>query len=180
MVQEATQTLKSDPFQQSEWAKIGIVVGNLPMYEHLAGEFREVVRQLNFTSLAIVNPSTTMLALQVASDQVVHLKDEAFRLRCETGLLESIKAQASRDSDSANPDIALFFDIAIELSVRPSDVRATSKAFSKLLQDMFEASPQVVTQWRRGLSRLVRELPARQLHGIWPLILRMRALDSRG
>ena len=118
-----------------------------------------------------------MLALRVASDQVGHFKDEALRLHCETGLLEIIKAQASRDTSSANYDIDLFFDFAIELSIRPGDVRATSKAFSKLLQDMFDAWPRLVSRWRPGLSMLARELPARQLHGIWPLVLQMRARD---
>jgi hypothetical protein len=139
IVKEAIQNLKNDPFQQSEWAKIAVVVGNLPMYEDLAAEFKEVVRQLNFTSLDMINPSTAMLALRVALDQAIHLNDEAFRLYCETGLLEMIKAQVSRDNGSANPDIDLFLDDAVELSIRPSDVRATSKAFSKLLQSMFEA-----------------------------------------
>ena len=120
-----------------------------------------------------------MLALRVASDQVVHLKVEAFRLHCETGLLEIIKAQASKESGPADPDIDLFLDIAIELSIRPGDVRATSKAFSKLLQDMFDAWPGLVSRWRPGLSMLVRESPARQLHGIWPLVLQMRARDHR-
>jgi hypothetical protein len=129
----------------------------------------------------MVNPSTAVLALRVASDQVVHLKDEALRLHCETGLLEIIKARASRDNGSVNADadIDLFLDGAIELSIRPGDVRATSKALSKLLQDMFDAWPRLVTRWRPGLSMLVRELPARQLHGMWPLVLRMRARDLR-
>jgi hypothetical protein len=116
----------------------------------------------------------------VASDQVVHFKDEALRLHCETGLLQIIKAYAGRDGGSTNPDIDLFLDIAIELSNRPGDVRATSKAFSKLLQDMFDAWPLLATPWRPGLSKLMKELPARQLHGVWPLVLRMRARDRRG
>ena len=149
------------------------------MYEDLAAEFRGVVRQLNFMSLDMVNPSTAMLALRVASDQVVHLKDEAFRSHCEAGLLEIIKAQSNRDNGSASPEIDLFLDAAVELSIRPGDVRATSKAFSKLLQDIFDAWPRLVTRWRPGLSMLVRELPARQLHGIWPLVLRMQARDHR-
>jgi hypothetical protein len=127
-----------------------------------------------------IYPSTAMLALRVASDQAIHFNDESFRLFCETELLEMIKAQATKDSGLVNPDIDLFFDFAIELSIRPGDVRATSKAVSKLLQDMFDAWPRLVTRWRLGLSKLVRELPARQLHGIWPLVLRMRALGNRG
>jgi len=118
-----------------------------------------------------------MWALRAISDQVVHFKDEALRKHCETGFLEIIQAQASRETDSANLDIELFFDLVIELSIRPGDVRTTSKAFSKLLQDIFDAWPRLVTRWRPRLSVLVRELPARQLHGIWPLVLQMRARD---
>jgi hypothetical protein len=73
MVEEAIQNLKSDPLQQPEWAKIAIIVGNLPIYKDLATEFKELVRQVNFRSLDMINPSTAMLALRVASDQVVHL-----------------------------------------------------------------------------------------------------------
>jgi hypothetical protein len=179
MVNEAIQNLKSDPLQQSEWVKIAMIVGNLPISEDLAAEFKDVVRQLNFRSLDMINPSTAMLALRVASDQAIHFNDEAFRLYCEIGLLEIIKTQASRDNGSANPDVDLFLDDAVELSIRPGDVGATSKAFSKLLQNMFDAWPQLATRWRPGLSMLVGEPPARQLHGIWPLVLRMRALDRR-
>jgi hypothetical protein len=179
MVKEAIQTLKNDSFQQAEWLKIGVVVGNLPMYEDLAAEFQQVVRQLNFSSLDMNNPSIALLALRVASDQVVHFKDEAFRLYCESGLLEIIKAHASKGNRSDTPDIDVFLDFVLELSIRPGDMRATSKAFSKLLQDMFDAWPRLATRWRPGLSMLVRELPARQLHGIWPLVLRMRARDRR-
>ena len=149
------------------------------MYGDLVAEFKEVVRKVNFTSPDMMHPSTAMWALRVASDQVVHFKDEALRLHCETALLQIIKAQAGRDGGSTNPDIDLFLDIAIELSSRPGDVRATSKAFSKLLQDMFDAWPLLAARWRPGLSKLVKELPARQLHGIWPLVLRMRARDRR-
>lgn len=105
---------------------------------------------------------------------------QSTRKHCENGFLEIIQAQASRETDAANLDIELFFDFAIELSIKPGDARATSIAFSKLLQDMFDAWLQLETRWRPGLSMLVRELPARQLHGIWPLVLRMRARDYRG
>jgi hypothetical protein len=94
--------------QQSEWGKIAVVVGNLPMYEGLAAEFKEVVRQLSLTSLDMVNSSTAMLALRVASGQAIHFNDEAFRSYCETGLLEITKAQASRDNGSINADIDLL------------------------------------------------------------------------
>jgi hypothetical protein len=177
LVKEAIETLKSDPYQKSAWARIAVIVRNLPMYEDLASEFKEVVRKLNFRSLDMIDPSTAMLALRVASNQVVRLKDEAFRLHCETGLLEITKAQANRDNGSANPDIDLFLDDALDLSIRPGDARETSRAFSKLLQDMFSVWPGLVSRWRPGLSMLVRELPGRQLHGIWPLVLRMRARD---
>jgi hypothetical protein len=179
MVKEAIETLKGDPYQESAWAKIAVVVGNLPIYEDLAAEFKEVIRQLNFRSINVVNPSSVMWALRVTSDQVVHFKDASLRKHCEAGFLEIIQAQASRETDSANLDIELFFDLAIELSIRPGDPRATSKAFSKLLQDMFDAWPLLATRWRPGLSKLVKELPARQLHGIWPLVLHMRARDHR-
>jgi hypothetical protein len=137
------------------------------------------VRQLSFTSRDMVHAPTAILALRLASDQGVHFNDDIFRLYCETELLELIKTQVCKDSGPADPDIDLFLDIAIELSIRPSDGRATSRAFSKLLQDMFDVWPQLATRWRPGLSMLVRELPARQLHGIWPLVLQMRARDHR-
>lgn len=146
MVKEAIETLKGDPYQESAWAKIAVVVGNLPMYEDLATEFKEIIRQLDFRSMDVVNPSIAMWALRVTSDQVVHFKDASLRKHCEAGFLEIIQAQASRETDSANLDIELFFDFAIELSIRPGDVRATSKAFSKLLQDMFDT-------YGHGLSR---------------------------
>ena len=40
IVKQAIQNLKIDPCQQAEWAKIGMIVGDIPMYEDLRTEFR--------------------------------------------------------------------------------------------------------------------------------------------
>ncbi|HEY7493768.1 MAG TPA: hypothetical protein VIH59_22000, partial [Candidatus Tectomicrobia bacterium] len=69
--------------------------------------------------------------------------------------------------------------IAIQrLSIKPGDLRGTSEAFAQLVGQMFDAWPQLAKIFGPGLSSLVKELPARQLHGLWPLVLRVRADDG--
>jgi hypothetical protein len=178
IVQQAIQNLRTEPCQKSEWAKIGRIVGDLPMYEELLPEFRELLDSLDFALLIASDPETATIALHVAIDQIVHLTDEVLRSRCRAGLLDMAQSQAQDDSRSAN-DLAanLLLDNALKLSIYPGNLRRTSETFAKLVQEIFNAWPRFAEIFRFGLSRLVKELPVRQLHGLWRLVLQSRACD---
>jgi hypothetical protein len=176
-VKQAIQNLKIDPCQQSEWAKISMIVGDLPMYEDLRPEFRILLDSLDFRALDTVDPMTASLALDVAASQIVHLTDEDLRSWCQAGLLAIVRSQAHYDSH-ATTDLRLTDSLltdALCLSVKPGNLRGTSEAFAQLVRQMFDAWPQLAKIFGPGLSRLVKELPARQLHGLWSLVLRVRA-----
>ena len=180
IVKQVIQNLKTEPCQQSEWAKIYMIVGDLPMYEELLTEFRELLDSLDFGALVAIEPETANIALHVAIDPIVRLTDEDLRTRCQAGLLEIARSQAQDDS-RATHDIAaeLLLDNALKLSIHPGDPRNTSEAFAKLMQELFDTWPQLAKVFRLGLARLVKELPVRQLHGLWRLVLRGRARDSQ-
>jgi hypothetical protein len=105
--------------------------------------------------------------------------DENLRARCRAGLLEMARSQARDDSRSTHDITAdLLLANALKLSISPGNLRRTSETFAQLVQDIFNAWPQLAKVFRSGLSRLVKELPARQLHGLWRLVLQSRACDG--
>jgi hypothetical protein len=142
IVKQAVQNLKAEPCQKSEWAKIGMIVGGLPMYEELLPEFRELLDSLDFGALIASDPETATIALHVAIDQIVRLTDENLRSRCRAGLLEIARSQAHDDSYSThNIAAGLLLDNALKLSIYPGDLRRTSETFAKLVQEIFNSWP---------------------------------------
>jgi hypothetical protein len=86
--------------------------------------------------------------------------DENLRARCRAGLLEMARSQARDDSRSTHDITAdLLLANALKLSISPGNLRRTSETFAQLVQD-------------------IKELPARQLHGLWRLVLQSRACDG--
>jgi len=179
ILQQAIQNLRTEPHQKAEWAKIGMIVGDLPIYEEILTEFRELLDSLDFGPLIASAPETANIALHVAIDQIVRLTDEDLRARCRAGLLEMARSQAHDDRRSTHDIVAdLLLDNALKLSIYPGNLRRTSETFAKLVQEIFNTWPQFAKIFRFGLSKLVKELPARQLHGLWRLVLQSRVCDG--
>jgi len=157
------------------------------MYADLWAEFSTLVSAIDFQSLNAADPMTASLALHVVAGQIVHLTDEDLRTRGHAGLLAIARSQAHRDIPSTNDEVeerndstitAFLIEDALALSIKPGDLRGTSETFAKLMQEMFTIWPRLAHMLRPVLSRLVKELPARQLHGMWRLVLQSRAYED--
>jgi hypothetical protein len=73
---------------------------------------------------------------------------------------------------------AFLFEDALALSIQAGDLRGTSERFATLMQELFTLWPRLAHMLRPILSRLVKELPARQLHGMRRLVLQSRASED--
>jgi hypothetical protein len=189
LVQSAVSSLENDPNQRS-WATIEAVVGDLPLYAGLRERFAALLGGLNMEAMLKVDPLAARYALRSAAHQMWNIPDESLRTRCEAALLTLTEFQArshsqmasKADSDDEAPDEAMIselIEIVTRLALRPNDPRATSRSFTRLLEQMVKAWPSLGDNVGYAASKLVFELPARQLHGMWPLLLYLRASHPR-
>jgi hypothetical protein len=175
-VREAIQNLRIEPSQPGEWVKIAVVVEGLPMYKDLDTEFRELLSTLDFGILHAADSVVASSALNVASIQSAHLQDEDLRSWCRAGLLGIVRTRATNvgESEEDGTTDLLLLDVALMLSIQAGDPRGTTETFAKLAQEMLAIWPQLARSFRPVLSRLIEELPARYLHGLWPVVLQIR------
>jgi hypothetical protein len=73
---------------------------------------------------------------------------------------------------------ACLIEDALALSIHPGDLRRTSETFATLMQELLTLWPRLAHRLRPVLSRLVKELPVGQLHGMWRLVLQSRAYED--
>jgi hypothetical protein len=71
--------------------------------------------------------------------------------------------------------VAELMDIALALSIRLNDSRSTSMGWSKLIRNMLSNWPQLGNHISNTFSQVMFELPAKQLHGMWAVLLSLRA-----
>jgi hypothetical protein len=127
------------------------------------------------------------LGLHIATGQIVYLTDEDLRARCQAGWRALARFQASRAMPSTSSVVeemeastmtAFLIEDALALSIHPGDLRRTSETFATLMQELFTLWPRLAHRLRPVLSRLVKELPVGQLHGMWRLVLQSRAYED--
>lgn len=188
LVKEAVEDLNRDPHQPYRWLTIVGVVGGNPIYAGARERYRELLQGLDLVSAYNAGPRMARIILRLASDHLLHFPDEELRQRYEAALLRIIKLRSDRHglevseeeiggSSSEDAVAAELLEIALTLSIRPGDPRATSKSFGDLLIKMLNARPQLGEYFTTTIERLVFELPAHQLRGLWPVLLHLRALQ---
>jgi len=185
IVQSSIKSLLSNQQQPDEWLKIYAIVNDLPIYEDLGEAFSSLLKKLDISSLKDKSPLSAIMALRVATKQVVNIGDEQMRVRLTESLMQlAVFFAKLQDSEKALTDASILsaetiatgiIDDALSLSIRPNSPRETSREFSKILGNIFNVWPLTAQKLGYGIFRLAHELPAQQLHGFWPLILTWRA-----
>ena len=72
-----------------------------------------------------------------------------------------------------------LLDDALSLSIAAGNDKEISDKFYKLLQAIFERWPISAKNMQFGIFRLAQELPASFMHGLWKLMLFLRANSNR-
>jgi len=109
--------------------------------------------------------------LRLASDHLLHFRDKVLRQRYEAALLRVVQLERDKqdldasedelgDSPSGDSVAAELLEVALTLSIRPGDPRATSMAFGELLIKMLTVCPQLSEYFTPTITRLIFELPA--------------------
>jgi nucleoside phosphorylase len=79
--------------------------------------------------------------------------------------------------DRAAGVIAMLLEGALGMAIELNDPRATSRAWGGLLLRMLNVAPELASHMGHLVLKRVFELPAAQLHGIYPVLLAIRALN---
>ncbi|HKC64873.1 MAG TPA: hypothetical protein VKB86_14620, partial [Pyrinomonadaceae bacterium] len=184
LVKETIEDINRDPQQVHRWLTIYGVLGSNPIYPNLREQYYALLRDTDIVSLYQADARSASMALRLGSDYLLHHPDEGLRQKFEATLLRLVELEKGRqnlqeDEVEAAParDIAAsdFLEAALTLSIRPGDPRGTSLAFGELLTKMLNVWPHLGEYFASTVSKLVYELPARQLRGMWPVMLHLRA-----
>ncbi len=178
VVENAINSLINEPSAKEKWLLIITVIGDLPIYRDLREKFSNLLNNLDIVELYRTEPSTSLFALMVASDQAANSGDENLRSKLEQELVAITRLINSQEQkEPVNPEIADdVIEIALKLAVRANNPRTTSHSLNSLLENIFSACPRFSSRLASVLFRGVRELPANQLHGCWKTVLLLRAL----
>ena len=185
MVKQAVEKLRSDPACR-DWGTIEAVVGDLPAPAEVSSELKALVEGTDFAAVHRADPSSAILALLVAVKQAVYWDDPALRARLEDDLIRLLVAQPGGaggelerlegSSDmTVKGRVAGLLDAAVMLARGAGGPQAASDYFSRLLRRMLDAWPHLGDYFGAGFTRLLLQLPAAQLHGMWGFQLALRA-----
>jgi hypothetical protein len=182
IVEEAVQILEDNPLTEYAWLRLIAIVKDLPIYDDLKQGLKNILENLDILSLLEAKPSLAILAFEVASSQIKYFEDEQLRLQLQNKVIYLAQLLANREKET-NLDEKLiyrFIEIVFKLSAKSNNPRETSTALGILLK-------QVLSQWQSLaktyldpiMLRFVTELPIQQLHGLWEVILYLRAIREK-
>lgn len=185
LMRRQLQELSANAADARGWAVIASILREQPLYSSLEDDFTTLIREVDFEQLLTEDRQAAMNALVVASAQSRVLTDIE-RSLCEGWLLKYIKLLGDRHTAvSAEGDIeqagkfadelVSFMECAVHLSIRPDDPRASGLAFSSINQRMFDTWGGLSDYLEPATQKSVFELPVRQLHGMWLVVLTSRA-----
>lgn len=190
IVQEAVVEAKKDPKVLVNWFFIYAIVNDLPIYKELTPKLKSLLTKVDFEDLAVTAPETALWAFRVATKQVVHLGDDRIKTKLENTLLklatlfashrEEMGTSKERGLSLSDESIATgLIDDALSIAIMPNQSQETSRKFFSMAGKLFDIWPLTAEVFGNALFRLASELPAQQLHGIWPLILKYRATSRK-
>jgi hypothetical protein len=186
-VQKAISELKAGGDTQA-WVTIWGIVGDLPLYQDLRMDFPVVAERLDIAKLFAdaAGPAMAALALRTVSSQLIYFLGEEYRTRLKEDWLklaqhisDGLGDQAEIDSkEQTSVAVQALTNVALTLAALPGNARATSQSWAELLVKMLETSPAFVDYVNEDALERVFRAPASQLHGIYPVLLLIRALSS--
>jgi hypothetical protein len=182
VVRQAIENLKNNPADGQSWVLIKTVIDDLPLYPDLREDFQTVAKSLNIGALIASDPGTATYAVMVATSQLPYYHDDDIRSHLELSWLELVKhysIELGRDGvteENGVAVVAMLLEGALGLAMELNDTRATSRAWGGLSLRMLNVAPDLARFMGYLILKRVFELPAAQLHGIYPVLLAIRTL----
>ncbi|HYV05954.1 MAG TPA: hypothetical protein VFB82_15265 [Blastocatellia bacterium] len=182
-VRLALEKLSDDSSDELAWSILMHIVGDLPIYEDGVGDLKAVLNRVDFEALRAINTSTAERAVQFATLQLCYLNDDGLKAKLKSSLVRWAGASADNrdqlDGDEFKLSAHRFLESALLISLQPGEPVVTSMAFGGLLQELLAAWPRLAEYYGMILLGLALDLPANHLHGVWPALMRCRALSAK-
>ncbi|MFP5263693.1 MAG: hypothetical protein ACLGJB_17570 [Blastocatellia bacterium] len=182
-VEQALERLKVDVSDYYAWVIIRAVLGDMPIYSEFQEDLKTILGGIDLISIYRNKPTIALQFLYLASSQLPYFGDDNLRSRYIMNLIHLARMEAGKKKDDAQSSehfsvtdkIDGWFNIALALSIRPGDPRSSSKAFGEIIQSLLTVMPSIADHMGHIVLKLVFELPLRQLHGLWPVLLATRS-----
>jgi hypothetical protein len=178
LVTQALTSLRENATAR-DWGTIDCVVGDLPIYDDLSSQLKELIRNSALEKVCSQDCIAALLALRVAANQSPYWKDDEINAQLEDSIVR-LAALESHNTEEGQPisedaRMGALFDGALGLSIKSNDAKLSSLTFSRILRRILESSPKLANHFSSGFVTLLLQLPAAQLHGMWQLLLFLRA-----
>ena len=182
LVVRALEKLEEDPIDP-EWGTFDLVFGDLPCYPDVSERLKQLVTRMDFRVAYEQDPFVALISFRVASNQAIYWNDDALRAELERTLLELLRL-SSKDPDGSSrytheTRMESLLEGALRLSIRLNNPQESSRQFSRNLRKILDVVPDVVKHFGAGFVELLLQLPAAQLHGMWPFLLAVRATADK-
>lgn len=178
-------SLRENPVEADLWWRLHGVVRNLPVYEELHNDCQRLLSSIDLVQVYESNYDAGLAALVFVSSQLIYHDDGEIRSRTS----EALKVIARRGAKRLNNDlmrepttslmdtrpVAILIETARLITLHIEGPLASSRAFYKLQQEIFDDWPELRDEMAPGLWPLTRELPVSNQAGLWPVILSCRA-----
>lgn len=176
-IKEAIHNLKINLLDEFSWGAFSMIVGNLPVYDHLRSEFFELIEHLDFETLLVSDLKAAMWAIVVGASQAFILPDD-LKLKCESWVLrlarEFNNSSSSNSEDKVNNAYHLL-NAALLLSAEKEDVKFAGRRFNTLLLKILDEWNEFGLLAKPLLLTLNAELPLAQTYGLPEILLTIRA-----
>jgi hypothetical protein len=178
--------LKIHPQDGRSWAIIKAIVWDIPLYADLQPDLQLVLKNLDLGKLITSDPIAATQAMIVAAGQLPYCPDDEIRGQLEIGWLDLVRHYSTefekgggvKDQVNNHNVVAILLECALGLAMELNDARATSRAWGRLLLQMLNVAPGLAHYLSYAMLKRVFETPASQLHGIFPVLLAIRALSK--
>ncbi len=182
ITESAIAALEENQLSKSTWAWLITIVNNLPIYDDLREKFKYIIVNLDISSLLATDIDLVFLAFEVASFQIVYIRDEQLESYLEDKVIYFAKLLALQEKETNldKQSVNQFLEILFRLAIKPGNPSKTSLTIGKLLKKTLGVWSRLAnTDLYLVMSRFVDELPIEQQTGLWEVVLYLRAIREQ-
>ncbi len=189
-VQGALGRLAADKGDTSSWDCVRMILRDLPPYEDVADDLREVLQDTDLVSLLEHDGAAGVGAMLVAAQQIDNYNDADLRRHLREQVLRvaawfaahipnahpiGSSSRTGDDGGSAHVHIVLLLAMWVSLGAATTEERV--RQFAQLLNELVDTWEAVLPIGYAIVRRLRDELPALDARHLASVLLRLRALS---
>jgi tetratricopeptide (TPR) repeat protein len=168
------------PSSVEAWLVLVGILNYSPIYRPLADDFVQVLREVDVTGVASMDPGPRTAVLHFLARQASNENDSIARKRVGellTEIARRLEVLLNGQDDESHGDIlALFIDACIEFSAQDESSSDSIEAFSELVQSVLSEAPGLAPKSRPILQTLCEGLSVPDSPPLWKTLLSARSM----